>query len=41
MRLFEGNEYKPKGHIELSIDADNARVDAAIGRVFIGYGTLP
>jgi YVTN family beta-propeller protein len=39
VRLFEGNEYKPKGQIELGSDADNVRVDAAIGRIFIGYGS--
>ena len=36
---FEGNEYKPKGRIELGDDADNIRVDAAANRVFIGYGS--
>jgi YVTN family beta-propeller protein len=39
VRLFDGNEYKPKGQIELGSDADNVRVDAAIGRIFIGYGS--
>lgn len=39
VRLFEGNEYEPKGQIELGSDADNVRVDAAISRIFIGYGS--
>jgi YVTN family beta-propeller protein len=39
VRLFEGSEYKPKGQIELGSDADNVRVDAAISRIFIGYGS--
>jgi YVTN family beta-propeller protein len=39
VRLFEGNEYKAKGQIELGSDADNVRVDAAISRIFIGYGS--
>jgi hypothetical protein len=37
--LFEGNEYKPKGQIELGSDADNVRVDAAASRIFVGYGS--
>src|ERR1700750_3064639 len=39
VRLFEGNEYKARGQIELGSDADNVRVDAAISRIFIGYGS--
>lgn len=38
VRLFEGNDYKAAGRIELGSDADNIRVDAAAKRVFIGYG---
>jgi YVTN family beta-propeller protein len=38
VRLFEGNDYKPAGQIELGSDADNIRIDAATNRVFIGYG---
>jgi YVTN family beta-propeller protein len=38
VRLFEGSDYKTAGRIELGIDADNIRVDAAAKRVFIGYG---
>jgi DNA-binding beta-propeller fold protein YncE len=39
VRLFEGNEYKPAGQIELGSDADNIRVDTAANRIFIGYGS--
>jgi YVTN family beta-propeller protein len=39
VRLFEGNEYKPKGQIELGSDADNVRIDAAANRIFVGYGS--
>jgi DNA-binding beta-propeller fold protein YncE len=39
VRLFEGNEYKPAGQIELGSDADNVRVDAAANRIFVGYGS--
>jgi YVTN family beta-propeller protein len=39
VRLFEGDNYKSVGQIELGSDADNIRVDAATKRVFIGYGS--
>jgi YVTN family beta-propeller protein len=39
VRLFDGNEYKPKGQIELGSDADNVRVDVAANRIFVGYGS--
>jgi YVTN family beta-propeller protein len=39
VRLFEANDYKPAGRIELGSDADNIRIDAASNRVFIGYGS--
>jgi YVTN family beta-propeller protein len=39
VRLFDGNEYKSKGRIELGSDADNVRVDAAANRIFVGYGS--
>jgi hypothetical protein len=39
VRLFDGNDYKTAGRIELGSDADNIRVDAATKRVFIGYGS--
>lgn len=38
VRMFEGSDYKATGQIELGSDADNIRVDAAVNRVFIGYG---
>lgn len=39
VRLFEGNDYKPAGQVELGSDADNIRIDAVSNRVFIGYGS--
>jgi DNA-binding beta-propeller fold protein YncE len=39
VRLFEGNDYKSAGQIELGSDADNIRIDAATNRVIIGYGS--
>jgi YVTN family beta-propeller protein len=39
VRLFEGNDYKPKGQIELGSDADNVRVDPVANRILIGYGS--
>jgi DNA-binding beta-propeller fold protein YncE len=39
VRLFEGNEYKPAGQIELGSDADNVRIDAAANGILIGYGS--
>jgi DNA-binding beta-propeller fold protein YncE len=39
VRVFEGNEYKPKGQIELGSDADNVRVDPVANRILIGYGS--
>jgi YVTN family beta-propeller protein len=39
VRLLEGDQYRPAGQIELGSDADNVRVDAAISRIFIGYGS--
>jgi|SRR5580704_11897058 YVTN family beta-propeller protein len=38
VRLFEGNEYKPTGRLELGSDADNVRINAASKRVVIGFG---
>jgi YVTN family beta-propeller protein len=39
VRLFDGNDYKPKGQIELGSDADNVRVDPVANRILIGYGS--
>ena len=38
VRLFEGAALTPAGSIELGGDADNVRIDARTGRVFVGYG---
>ncbi|VIO75424.1 hypothetical protein [Bradyrhizobium ivorense] len=39
VRLYEANEYKATGRIELGSDADNIRVDAAGKRVIVGFGS--
>jgi YVTN family beta-propeller protein len=39
VRLFRGSDYAPAGTIDLGDDADNVRVDAKTGQVFIGYGS--
>lgn len=38
VRLYEANEYKATGRIELGSDADNIRIDAVSKRVIVGYG---
>ncbi|WP_271523344.1 YncE family protein [Bradyrhizobium sp. CCBAU 53380] len=38
VRLYDANEYKETGQIELGGDADNIRIDAAAKRVVVGYG---
>lgn len=38
VRVFQGPEYAASGRIELGDDADNVRIDAAAGRVIVGYG---
>ncbi len=38
VRLYEANEYKLIGRIELGSDADNVRIDPAAKRVIVGYG---
>lgn len=38
VQLFDGNDYKISGLIELGNDADNVRIDAATKRVVVGYG---
>jgi DNA-binding beta-propeller fold protein YncE len=38
VRVFGGPDYSPSGRIDLGADADNIRVDAASGQLFIGYG---
>ena len=37
--LFAGESYAAAGRIELDDDADNIRVDATAGRVYVGYGS--
>jgi DNA-binding beta-propeller fold protein YncE len=39
VRLFDGNDYKPVGQIELGSDADNIRIDTSAKRIIIGYGS--
>jgi DNA-binding beta-propeller fold protein YncE len=36
--VFSGPDYSPSGRIDLGADADNIRVDAASGQLFVGYG---
>jgi len=36
--LFDGDDYRAAGRIDLGDDADNVRVDAAENRVYVGYG---
>ena len=38
VRLFRGEDLSPAGVIDLGDDADNVRVDARSGQVFVGYG---
>ena len=38
VRVFDDNDYKASGQIELGSDADNIRIDAAAQRVIVGYG---
>ncbi len=38
VRLYEANEYKSIGRIELGSDADNVRIDPVAKRVIVGYG---
>lgn len=38
LKLFQGSALKPAGSIELGKDADNVRIDAASGRIYVGYG---
>jgi DNA-binding beta-propeller fold protein YncE len=39
VRLFRGADLNPVGQVALGDDADNVRVDAAVHRVFVGYGS--
>lgn len=39
VRLFRGADFSPAGTINLGEDADNVRLDAATGRLVVGYGS--
>jgi len=39
LRLFSGTQYVEAGRLDLGADADNIRIDAAINRVMVGYGS--
>jgi len=39
VRLFRGADYAAAGRIDLGSDADNVRFDAAVNRIFVGYGS--
>jgi hypothetical protein len=38
VRWFEATTFAPAGTLSLGADADNTRVDAATGRLYVGYG---
>lgn len=38
VKLFDGDDYKATGQIELGSDADNIRIDIAARTVLVGYG---
>jgi YVTN family beta-propeller protein len=38
VRLYEANDYKAIGRVELGGDADNVRIDVAAKHVIVGYG---
>lgn len=38
VRLFDGNEYKAIGRLELGSDADNIRIESTTKRIVIGHG---
>ncbi len=39
VRILSGDDFSSKGRIDLGDDADNVRIDASAGRVFVGYGS--
>jgi hypothetical protein len=39
VRFFSGADFRPRGVIPLSDDADDVRFDARSGHVFVGFGT--
>lgn len=38
VRVYQGADLQPAGGIDLGSDADNIRVDAAAGRIYVGFG---
>jgi DNA-binding beta-propeller fold protein YncE len=38
VRLFQGADLSPAGRIDLGDDADNIRIDARAGKLYVGYG---
>jgi hypothetical protein len=39
VHLYRGEDFAPRGRIELGDDADNVRIDAAHARVWVGHGS--
>ncbi len=39
VRLYSGPQYTEAGRIDLGNDADNIRIDVAVNRVLVGYGS--
>jgi len=39
LRLYSGPQYVEAGRLDLGSDADNVRIDAAVNRVMVGYGS--
>jgi YVTN family beta-propeller protein len=39
VRLYRGDDFTPRGRVDLGEDADNVRIDEAHDRVWVGYGS--
>ncbi|HKT18661.1 MAG TPA: hypothetical protein VJR47_11505 [Stellaceae bacterium] len=39
VRLYRGDDFTPRGRVDLGEDADNVRIDEAHNRVWVGYGS--
>ncbi len=39
VRIYDGDDFSPRGKLRLDDDADNARLDAASGQVIVGHGS--
>jgi DNA-binding beta-propeller fold protein YncE len=39
IRIFSGDDFSPRGHVDLGHDADNLRVDQTNNLVFAGFGS--